>query len=122
MSKLNHDLFFRYNSYQNKWKLNKSSIYVYSIQFCLLVWFCIFVVSIIMIRYHYSADVAVAIIVVTLLTTNSRLSQFVVQWLYRPCYSNTNNQWWNIVYINTAIPYNKEQFEYISRIQLLGTC
>jgi len=73
-----------------------------------------------MIRYHYSADVAVAIIVVTLLTTNSRLSQFVVQWLYRPCYSNTNNQWWNIVYLKTTFPYNKEQLEYISRIQLLG--
>lgn len=117
VAKINHDYFFQHRTKDNQWKL--STIYVYAIVLFLFAWFVAFLLLMLVIRFHYSTDIVIAIIIVLFLTTNNQLIQWVVRWIYRPCYTNYKfTQWWKAVYLTT--PLNTEQMEYEYRIKCLG--
>jgi hypothetical protein len=56
------------------------------IRIIMLCWFPLLLVSLILIRYHYSCDIIVACFVAVLVATNTHLLQWWVRMIYRPYY------------------------------------
>jgi hypothetical protein len=112
----NHDIYFFINN-NNKWKPSYNVRLI--IRIGIVMWFCTFVVSILMVRYHYTSDVLVAIIITLFVTSNINLFRPMVRWLYRPNYNNYKyKQWWQPVYLNT--PLNAEQLNYETKIKRIS--
>lgn len=90
------------------------------LRFCLVVWFAILCISIILIRYHYSVDVIIACFVSLLVCSNTHLLQWWVRMIYRPNYSNYLNPrtFWKPVYLHW--PLNEEQINYEERVRRVG--
>jgi hypothetical protein len=79
-------------------------------------WFIGLIIGIVLIRYHYSVDIVVAIIVTTLVASNTQIFQYLVRWLYRPYYHNyVYSQWWKPTYLKW--PLNQEQINYEERVR-----
>jgi len=82
-------------------------------------YFGVFVFSVIVIRYHYSADVVVAILAVLAISFNPPLAQNAVRYLYRPYYHNyLIKHCWAPVY--PTYPLNEEQVNFEERIRMIG--
>lgn len=83
------------------------------------IWFAVFVFSVIVIRYHYTADIVVAILAVLAVTFNPPLTQSAVRYLYRPYYHNyLIKHWWSPYYPN--YPLNVEQVNLEERLRRMG--
>jgi len=82
-------------------------------------YFGVFVFSVLVIRYHYSADVVVAILAVLAVSFNPPLAQSAIRYLYRPYYHNyLIKHCWAPVY--PTYPLNEEQVNFEERIRMVG--
>ena len=122
---LDHDIFFRiYKSpYQTPALVERFRVPFFVlatfVRLLLLAWFPLLLVSLILIRYHYSADVIVAVFVTSLVSTNTHLLQWWVRMIYRPYYHNyLYPSPFQPVYL--AWPLNAEQVNYEERIRRVG--
>jgi len=85
----------------------------------LLLWFPALLVTLILLRYHYSDDIIVACFVSLLVCTNTHLLQWWVRMIYRPYYHNyLNGAWWKPVYLQW--PLNAEQVCFEERVRRVG--
>ena len=83
----------------------------------LFIWFTLLVIGILLIRYHYTADILVAIMFTILISSNDHLGRWLVRFLYRPNYTNYNH-WYKPVHLKG--PLNKEQVIYQLKIKTVA--
>lgn len=117
-----HDFFFiqRNSPYKTPAIVQRNRKMWFVIQLVLrivfLAWFIALVITLMLIRYHYSADVYISMLMCVLVSTNTHLIKTLVRWLYRPYYHNYLYQsWWRPVYLRW--PLNDEQINYEERMR-----
>jgi hypothetical protein len=89
------------------------------VRFILFSWFTLLVVGILLIRYHYTADVLVAIAFTILISSNDHLGRWLIRFLYRPNYTNYKyNNWYKPVHLKE--PFNVEQVIYQLKIKTVA--
>ena len=91
------------------------------VRIALPIWFGFLIVALILIRYHYSADILVAIFVTILASTNTHMLQGMVRLMYRPYYHNYlygDRAPHMPVYLRW--PLNAEQVNYEERVRRVG--
>ena len=123
---VDHDIFFRI--YKSPYKTpdiverHRALCFALAtfVRVALVIWFPFLLVALLLCRYHYSADLLVAIFVTSLVCTNTHLLQWWVRCLcYRPYYHN-------VLYASPfrpmylKWPLNSEQVNYEERIRRVG--
>ena len=122
---VSHDIFFRNfkSPYQTPDIVERHRVLAFTfatfIRVVMLIWFPFLLVGLLLCRYHYSADLLVAIFVTSLVCTNTHLLQWWVRTLcYRPFYLNYMYGWYEPVYLRW--PLNAEQVNFEERVRRVG--
>ena len=91
------------------------------VRIALPIWFGFLIVSLLLIRFHYSADILVAIFATCMACTNTHMLQGMVRLMYRPYYHNYlygDRAPHMPVYLRW--PLNAEQVNYEERVRRVG--